>query len=37
MNLKEIRKNAHALEINKVFGGLETDESGLSKVEVEKR
>ncbi len=37
MNLKEIRKNAHALEINKVFGGLETNESGLSRIEVEKR
>ncbi len=37
MNFKEIRKNAHALEIAKVLEGLETNENGLSKIEVEKR
>ncbi len=37
MNLEEVRKNAHALEIDKVFGKLETNEKGLSKIEAEKR
>jgi len=37
MNLEEVRKNAHALEIDKIFRKLETSEKGLLKIEVEKR
>lgn len=37
MRPEEVRKNAHALEISKIFAGLETSKEGLAETEAKKR